>query len=195
MFKQVFNVPNMLSIVRIILIPVFIIVYFNDDIGGTSLAAGGILLLSAATDVLDGIIARKFDMTTELGKYLDPLADKLTQFTVAVCIGIRHRSNILLLCLIAVVFLKELAMGLGAVRLVRKGVEVANAKWFGKISTAIFYLAMMAIVSIAMSDMWINILVGLVAAVMLFALYKYVMLYFEMVRAKNAAEANLPEDV
>jgi cardiolipin synthase (CMP-forming) len=81
-----FNVPNILTIVRILLIVPFVIYYTGDQI----LKAAAVLLLSGLTDMLDGMIARRYHQITELGQMLDPLSDKLTQGAVAICLAVKQ---------------------------------------------------------------------------------------------------------
>jgi len=76
----------MISMVRILLTPVFAVLYVR----GALWQALGVLLLCAVSDVLDGAIARRFNMVSTLGKILDPLADKITQFTLTVCLSLKH---------------------------------------------------------------------------------------------------------
>ena len=77
--KEICTIPNMLSIFRLVLIPVYIYIYLNATESYHYSIAAGILAISCLTDMIDGKIARKFNMISELGKVLDPLADKLTQ--------------------------------------------------------------------------------------------------------------------
>ena len=84
--KEIWSIPNLLSLLRILLIPVYIVLYLEAHY----YVAGGILAVSCLTDLLDGKIARHFDMVTTLGKILDPLADKLTQFALIVCLMVRY---------------------------------------------------------------------------------------------------------
>ncbi|MGM9662686.1 MAG: CDP-alcohol phosphatidyltransferase family protein [Oscillospiraceae bacterium] len=101
---QVCTVPNALSLLRLLLIPPFLYLYC---VRGARAAALGVAALSALTDVLDGAIARRFDMVSDLGKFLDPLADKLTQLAMLACLVRRYRAAGFLLGLFLI---KELAM-------------------------------------------------------------------------------------
>lgn len=139
------NIPNCLSLSRIVLVPVFCMLYLNARRPSDFLWAGGVLLLSGLTDLLDGQIARRRHQVTQLGKLLDPLADKLTQIAVCICIAIRQPVFLLLLCVFIV---KELLMLAGGVRLLKLGKQVEGAKWFGKLSTCVFYGVMLAIISL-----------------------------------------------
>lgn len=168
------GIPNILSILRLILIPVFIVLYFSD-IKYSGIISAEVLIISAATDVLDGIIARKFDMTSRLGRILDPLADKLTQASVCICLVIKNIAPIWILC---VLILKEFVMiGAGA-NIIRKGKEMMSSKWFGKLGTVVFYSAMILIIAFSPQRRIIDLLLVLVLMFMIFSLAMYIPYFF-----------------
>ncbi len=139
--KDWLSIPNILSLIRLILIPVFAWVYLTAGDSDDYYLAAIIVVASGLTDFLDGAIARKFNMITELGKFLDPLADKLTQGTLFLCLAIRHPLMWLLLALWA---LKDGFMGImGLVLLKKKHTKLDGAKWYGKVCTAIIYLVVL----------------------------------------------------
>lgn len=84
--KQIFTIPNLLSTFRIVLAFVFLAAFYQSGASGRSNLLTAIILLSALTDFLDGKIARKFNMVSELGKILDPIADKITQGVLILCL-------------------------------------------------------------------------------------------------------------
>ena len=131
------SIPNMISIGRIFLVPVFALLYTQ----GKVMAAMGVLLLSAASDVLDGAIARHFHMETELGRALDPVADKLIQAAMMLCALWRTPSVWLLLGLH---ILRELCLGIMSLYVLRITGHVYSAKWYGKLCTACVYAVMIA---------------------------------------------------
>ena len=131
------SIPNMISIGRIFLVPVFALLYTQ----GKVMAAMGVLLLAAASDVLDGAIARRFHMETELGRALDPVADKLIQATMMLCALWRAPSVWLLLALHV---LRELSLGIMSLYVLRITGHVYSAKWYGKVCTACVYVVMIA---------------------------------------------------
>ena len=139
--KWEWTVPNVLSIGRIALVPVFAVLYLmsaqHEDLLVWAIAA---LVLSGLTDMFDGMIARAFNQTSEIGKLLDPFADKLTQVTVVLCLAVRLPQlwPLLGLCLI-----KELMQIIGAALLLfRKSGKVQGARWYGKAYTVMFYITM-----------------------------------------------------
>ncbi len=130
------HIPNALTILRFILIP-FIIIYIVKD---KYIEAFIFLTISGLTDVLDGVIARKFNFITNFGKLIDPLADKTTQISILVALALK---NIIPLWILIIVFIKELAMVSGASFLYGKEL-VVSSKWYGKLSTVLFYLAIVS---------------------------------------------------
>lgn len=164
------TIPNQLSIFRIVLIPVFIVIFFLFPENG--LWAALILLISGATDVLDGWIARTFNQISQLGKWLDPFADKLTQVTVSICLAIRHKEFIIILCLLVA---KEIIMLTAGIYFYRKKVKIPSSKWFGKVFTVVFYLVMAYIIfDVKISVLWLNILGWTLVAFAVLAFVRYV---------------------
>lgn len=138
-----FTIPNILSYVRIAIIPIYMSMYIHAETAMDYYWAAGILFLSGVTDSLDGIIARKTNQITDLGKLLDPLADKLTQVSVIAAMFIQ-RPYILPLLILFV--LKELFLLINNVILYKKDVIMDGSMWFGKVATAIFYVCMFLLV-------------------------------------------------
>lgn len=169
--KRILTIPNLLSLLRILLIPVFVILFFSS-IDYKYIYSVLILLLSGLTDVVDGYIARKFDMTSEFGKVIDPLADKLTQATVCCCLAIVHKEVI---ALFAVYFVKELLMGIAGIVIVSSGKTIASSKWFGKAATCVMFAVITALVLFSqyMSSLVISIcsVIGLIAVICSFVMY------------------------
>lgn len=112
------TIPNALSIFRLLLLPVFATLYLMSEKRPELLYwSFGVLVLSGVTDSLDGLIARHFNQISDLGKMLDPLADKITQVVVVICLAMRFRE---LIPLVVICFLKELIQGLGGIFLLKK---------------------------------------------------------------------------
>ncbi len=135
--REVFSVPNILTYLRLVLIPFFVWVYVNAKAPSDYFLAALFILLSGFTDIADGFIARHFNMVTDWGKAVDPVADKLTQAAVAFCLVFRFPGMWVLLTLFII---KELYMGIVSLVLLRRGKKLDAAMWFGKVSTAVFYL-------------------------------------------------------
>ena len=177
--KDNFNIPNMLSFIRIIIIIPFVLYFLNDDY----LFAALMLVLSGVSDMFDGIIARKLNQITKLGKILDPVADKLTLTAVIICMGVKFPE---IVPLVVILILKDISMLVAGSFLLKKGIEPASAKWYGKLSTVVFYVSVIIIV--ALKAIWginnpvISIsLLSVTAAFMLFALFKYFMIFLKLI--------------
>ena len=127
------HIPNALTIVRFLLIP-FILFYIFT---GNYILAFIFFTISGITDVVDGFIARKFNLISNFGKLMDPLADKLTQISVLASLV---KVEIIPFWILVIVILKELIMIMGASFLYGKNV-VVYSKWYGKLATVLFYLA------------------------------------------------------
>jgi len=173
--NRVLTAPNVMSAFRILLIPVFIYIYC---VRRQYWLAGGVIMLSAATDIADGYVARRFGLVTELGKILDPIADKLTQAAIIICLAFRFRGMWALFALLAV---KEITMGLLGLKVLRRTGAMQSARWYGKLSTSVLYGAMLLHVLMpAMPQAMSLALVLLCAAVLAFSLTMYTLRYTKM---------------
>lgn len=173
------GIPNWLSILRLILIPVFIIVFFQPSPNAGVIAAI-ILAISGITDILDGIIARHFNLITDLGKILDPLADKMTQATVCICLVIAQAAPWWLFA----VLVAELLMIVGGAKLLKNGQKITGSKWYGKLGTAIFYALMLSIIVFRPNQRITTILVSIILIFMLFSFIMYIPVFLKL-HAKN----------
>lgn len=154
--NRIVTIPNLLSLFRICLIPIIVCLYLVEQ---QHFAAGCVLILSGFTDIVDGFIARKFSMISNLGKVLDPIADKLTQAVMLVCLTVRFPQMLFPLVLM---ICKEFAMLITGTWVIRKTGFVPGAVWHGKIATVLLY-AMMAL-HIFWSEMPPFVSVGSIAA-------------------------------
>ena len=162
--RQILTIPNLLSVVRLLLIPVIIWLYSVEK---NHYAAIGVILLSGVTDIVDGIIARRFHMISDFGKALDPLADKLTQAALLICLLSKYP---LIWALIFVFGLCEISKFTLGIIIAKKYDEVNGAKWYGKVNTVIIYATMMALILFPeMSGILANTLMLLCGAVMIAA--------------------------
>lgn len=177
---QILTLPNLLSLLRLALIPMIVWLYMerHNFIGSALL-----ILVSGVTDVADGIIARKFHMVSDLGKILDPIADKLTQFALILCLSSRYRA-MFSLCVIFVV--REVVMiVLGCITYQRK--ECVNgAMWYGKLTTVMLYAVMILLVFVpSVPEGMANWLIMLCVWFVVFALIMYVWFYVRLLRAEE----------
>ena len=165
---KILTIPNLLSFFRLLLIPVIIWLYIvKEDPVWTAV----ILVLSGITDVVDGIIARKYHMVSNFGKALDPVADKLTQIAMLFCLVAKFRWMLLPLC---VMIVKEVTAGILGIAAIRRTGRVDGSVWHGKTTTVSLY-SMMAI-----HLLWYNIpdavsgiLIGACTALTLLSAFMY----------------------
>lgn len=134
------HLPNTLTIARFILIPFILTSLINDNYFLTFI----LLTISGLTDVLDGFLARKFNLITNFGKLIDPLADKSTQIAILATLALK---NIIPIWMIVVLFLKEFLMIAGASFLYGKEL-VVSSRWYGKLATVLFYVAIVSSLAI-----------------------------------------------
>ena len=168
--------PNILTYIRIILVPVFIIVYMNASLTRDNIAAAIIIVVSGITDVLDGFIARHWNMSSDLGKILDPIADKAMQFSMMFCVCVKYRSVTLLIIIYAI---KEIVSAFASAYLFTRGKHIKGALWCGKVCTVILFLVMLSLVAIPYVRLGIvHLMVGFASAFMILAFFIYMREYF-----------------
>ncbi|MDR2360876.1 MAG: CDP-alcohol phosphatidyltransferase family protein [Oscillospiraceae bacterium] len=169
------NIPNLLSIFRLCLVPVFIVTYFD---GGEYSGLRSVLIYGVAslTDVLDGHIARKYKTTSPLGRLLDPMADKLMTLAVLLCVTI---DRIIPPWALIFFFVKESLMAVGGFILRHKLSDIPSSNLFGKISTVVFFAVcvILIITNKSIPQPFPNILIAVAIVVMLLAFASYVQKY------------------
>ena len=148
LFDNVWTIPNLLSFIRILLIPVFAYLFYK----GQLVWAVVVLALSGLSDLFDGKIARRFNQVSELGKMLDPIADKLTQATIAVMLfftflNAQNRTLHLFAWVFLLFIIKELVMLIGGALMLHFGLRPGAAEIYGKAATMAFYLVMISIMA------------------------------------------------
>lgn len=181
--KVLFNMPNCLCFFRILLIPLFLYVYFVADFKNRYLVAAFVLVISGISDFLDGFIARKFNMVTDFGKFIDPVADKLTQFVVAITLLFSYP---LAWVLLIIIILKDLMLAIVGLYLYDYGLKITGASWWGKIATAYFYVIVIVLIGLHIPNTVISfmlIITGSVLMLLSFILYAKELRY--MVKEKD----------
>lgn len=141
--KEIFTIPNLLSLFRLLLIPLYISIYLNARDTADYYLASAILAVSCLTDLVDGQIARRFQMISTVGKVLDPLADKLTQFTLVICLSIKYP---VLLILVILIFVKEVFQLIAGILRFKKGKMLKGAQLTGKICTTVLFVSLILLV-------------------------------------------------
>ncbi|MCI8477212.1 MAG: CDP-alcohol phosphatidyltransferase family protein [Oscillospiraceae bacterium] len=172
------NVPNLLSLFRLALVPVFSVVFFSP-LPNTRCWAAGIYALAFLTDIADGWIARHFHQITRLGRILDPLADKLMTFAVILCIA---AAGIIPLWAVLLFFVKEAIMGLGALSMYHKVADVIPSNWLGKLSTGVFFVVCAALVLLPnIPRHYATALITAALALTIAAFFSYLYQYFKII--------------
>lgn len=176
---RILTLPNMLSFFRLLLIPLIVILYE----GGHYWWAFGILALSGVTDVVDGWIARTFHLVSDFGKAIDPVADKLTQFVVLLCL-----LDAKYWWVIAALVLKEVVIGIMTLLALQKTHSVYSAGWYGKLCTMVIYLSMGILIlwevifATPVPDLFVLIDAILIVGLILLSFVKYFIYFAKILR-------------
>ncbi|MBO5954117.1 MAG: CDP-alcohol phosphatidyltransferase family protein [Oscillospiraceae bacterium] len=174
--KEILTIPNLLSLFRLGLIPVYMVIYFNATEPSHYYLSAGILAVSCLTDLIDGKIARHFNMITTIGKILDPLADKATQFTLIVCLAVRYP---ILWYLVFLFVVKEGFQLIAGGITLRKGKMLEGALLAGKICTTVLFISLIVMVMIPTLSLEVVTVVSHIDAVfMLVSFIQYIRAYF-----------------
>lgn len=196
-FTGCLTIPNLLSVIRIALIPVFAVLFYDGEYGWAVLT----LAISGSTDFFDGKIARKFNQISALGKLLDPIADKLTQITIAIVFYLTFSNSsdetVKAFSWIFLVFIaKELVMVVGGAIMIMFGLKPVAAEMPGKIATFAFYLIMCVVMAFGpdigilgnvytLSATVMLILVGISVVLTLIAFFSYVPGVLQQIKEKK----------
>lgn len=175
--KEIYTIPNLLSLFRLVLIPVYITIYVQADQVSDFFIAAMILAVSCLTDMIDGKIARRYNMITTLGKILDPLADKLTQFALILCLALKHPILWYLVCLF--VIKESFQLIAGGINL-KRGRMLKGALLSGKICTTILFVSLIIMVMLpGLNATTIKIITVIDLIFMLISFSNYLFTYFK----------------
>ena len=190
--KDLMTIPNAISFFRIILITPFVALfivgkYLTKDYTPAII----VLVISGISDFFDGFIARKFQQESELGKVLDPLADKLTLIAVGICM-ICIEPYVLPMMIVMVV--KDILMIIGGTIIINQGIIPPKSSWYGKISTFMFYVSVVLVVAMAIFDFRNEALslavLGVTAGMMIFSLVNYAIIFFRIQKQQREKKLN-----
>ena len=175
--KEIFTIPNLLSLFRLVLIPVYVVIYLNAESTKDYALSAGILAVSCLTDMIDGKIARHFNMGSTVGQLLDPVADKATQFTLIICIAMEFP---VLWNLSGLFVVKEGFQLIAMLINYRRGKMLRGALMTGKICTTVLFvsLILMVFLQTKMTDQIVSIITVVDATFMLIAFVHYAFTYF-----------------
>lgn len=170
--KDLFTIPNMLSIFRLTLIPVYISLYLNANAPRDYFLAGTILAVSCLTDMVDGQIARRFNMISNIGKVLDPVADKMTQLSLTLCLSVKYP----ILRYVLLLFLtKEVFQTAAMIVMYRRGKVLPGAILPGKICTIALFMSFITLVLLPNLD--IHVVNSIAVTDALFLVYAFIGYY------------------
>ena len=173
---EILTIPNLLSILRLGMIPVYVELYRNAQDSGDYWIAGAVLALSCLTDAADGYIARRFHMISLLGKVLDPIADKATQIALTLCLCLRFP---VLKAVLALLLVKESFQVAACIVSFRRGKMLSGAMPAGKICTAVLFISLIALVVFPEPKGWVVNTVAITDCVFLtFSFISYMLAYW-----------------
>ena len=184
------HIPNILTIIRFLLIPIILIYIFT----GNYILALIVFTISALTDIADGFIARKFNLISNFGKLMDPLADKLTQIATLTSLVIKE---IIPIWILIIVISKEFIMICGASFLYGKDV-VVYSKWYGKLSTVLLYIAIVFSLltkQFELTGIWENIDLALFTLAIIMTLFALVMYIKDLYKKGFIDKQDLKKEV
>lgn len=174
--REVITIPNLLSLFRILLIPVYVNLYLEATEDRQYLMAGSVLALSCLTDMADGIIARNFQMISNVGKVLDPLADKLTQLALILSLTARYPA---LYPVLGLFLIKELFQSGAFLFFAQKGKVLSGALWAGKLCTTVLFCSLILLVMFPrIHDDAVKLLTLVDAGFLLYSFGSYFTAYF-----------------
>lgn len=177
--KDLFTIPNLLSLFRLIMIPVYVIIYLGADSPEDYWLAAAILAVSCITDMIDGKIARHFNMKSVVGQFLDPLADKFTQLALIICLTIHYP---VLLILIGLFVIKESFQLIAAYVFMRKGEILRGALITGKICTTVLFVSLIFLVVLpalqGIDESIVNVITAIDCGFMIVAFADYIRIYY-----------------
>ena len=187
-WKQEFcTIPNLLSLFRIMLVPVYVTIYLNATDVRDYYLAGGILAVSCLTDMVDGMIARHFNMISTVGKVLDPMADKVTQLALTICLSIRYP---VLLYVLILFLAKEIFQVIAALINLRRGKMLPGALMVGKLCTTVLFVSLILLVLFpGISPAVVNAITLTDCLALLIAFISYILAFF----GKYAKVEDVPE--
>ena len=182
--NKILTVPNALSLLRILLVPVFMYLYIGRQ---NTLWTAIVLIISCASDVIDGPIARKYNQVSDVGKALDPIGDKLTQIGLMVCLITKYP---LMWVPTIIIVVKEIVSGILGLVTIKKANVVKGAVWHGKLTTVLLFLMMGLHLLWAprLPDLisWISI--GICCAMMLYSFTMYTIRYIRTLKEAQTKE-------
>ncbi len=178
---DLFKIPNILCYLRIIMVPLFLHIYFTAQAPEDYYLATLVVMVSGFTDFLDGQIARRCNMITDLGRFIDPVADKLMQLAMLVALTLKIKYMYIL---VIYLIIKEVVTSLTGFIIMKTCHRRLNgAKWYGKVCTAVLYLSMLILVAFpGITPVIQSVMLIVCAAALTLSFFMYMRLYIIMIR-------------
>lgn len=166
--SDIITIPNILSFIRLCLVPLIVWLYCGKE---DYTWAGIMLIISGITDIVDGFLARRFNWISDFGKILDPIADKLTQAAMLICLILRYP---LILVPFGLMFVKELFMTVSGLLVIKRTGNVHSARWHGKVATCLLYFMMILHVFWTdIPEIWSNLTIIACAVMIAVSFWQY----------------------
>ena len=173
---EIITIPNILSMLRLALLPIILWVYLGTE---NIYAVLILMLISGLTDILDGFIARKFNMSSNFGKIIDPIADKCTQGTLFICLGIKYP---LMWVLLGIFIVKETVVSIMGCISIKRRKKVSGAKWYGKLNTVVIYCTIFILILFpSLPKAYANLLVFSSGITIILSWIMYVLLFKQLI--------------
>lgn len=183
--KDLWSIPNILSYIRIALVPVFLYIFFTAKEPADFYVAALIIIICSLTDMADGYIARHFNMTTDLGRLLDPIADKLMQLAVLVSLAITVKHMKIVAIILVIKEFTTFVLGITIYRICNK--RLTGAKWYGKVCTVFVNTSLLALIAFPhMESTMQGTLIIVCISMLLMSWFMYTRLYVTMYKDTKA---------
>ena len=174
--KEILTIPNFLSLFRLILIPVYVYIYLHAEDDSEYILAAVVMGLSCITDMIDGKIARHFNMISNVGKVLDPLADKFTQLALILCLSAKYP---ILYPVLALFLVKEFFQLFASIFHIRQGKALPGALMAGKVCTTVMFISLIALVLFPhMNELVADAIILIDAVFLMISFISYIQAYF-----------------
>lgn len=175
--KEILTIPNLLSLFRLGLIPVYVVIYLNAKRPAHYFLSAAILAVSCLTDMIDGKIARRYNMISTVGKILDPLADKATQLTLILCLAVKHS---VLWYIVGLFVVKESFQLVAGMVNLTKGRMLKGALITGKVCTTVLFVSLILLVLLPnLSEKAVTVIAVIDGCFMAVAFGDYILTYFK----------------
>ena len=179
-WHEYFSIPNLMGYFRIFLVFVYMVLFYRSLSGAPYWPVIITIVISGLTDFFDGKIARKFNMITEWGKVLDPIADKMTIGAIILSLCFKYK---IIIAMAVLYIVKEGFMAIAGMVSIKRGHKVEGAMWYGKVCTFGTYIILILLLLYpAMNIIIVDILVGVNMVIMLFTFINYILYYGRVIK-------------